>query len=162
MLAAQAAPDTGAWHSKVRRLRDYWQSIHPPGGGLPGRQHLDPLDIADLLPLVWMVDVQPEPLRFRYRLLGTLHVAAMGRDYTGRWLDEAHENFLTHAAYPHYVSVVRDKVPSYRKGKPGFHVDPELYEMERVLLPMARNGADVDLILAITVYFLRSRQEAFR
>src|SRR5277367_4446374 len=56
---------------RLRRLHDYWRSAHPTGGGLPGRQHLDPCDIAPLLRWIWMMDVHRDPLRFRYRLLGT-------------------------------------------------------------------------------------------
>ncbi|MGD1876654.1 MAG: hypothetical protein ACFB13_04040 [Kiloniellaceae bacterium] len=53
---------------KIKALFDYWQSIHPaarPGGSgdeasLPGRQHLDPIDIPELLPNIWMIDVTHE------------------------------------------------------------------------------------------------------
>ncbi|MBV8651896.1 MAG: PAS domain-containing protein [Alphaproteobacteria bacterium] len=148
--------DTARWHTKVRQLYDYWKRLHPADGVLPGRQHFDPLDIAELMPLVWMVDIirdQPAP-RFRYRLLGTRHVRAMTRDDTGRWMDEAHDDFRNSAVYPHYLDVARGEV-SWRRGRPGFHVDPNYYEIERVMLPMARNPAVVDMILAITVYFDR-------
>ena len=42
--------DTARWHPRVARLYRYWLSIHPPGGGLPGRQHFDPVDVPELLP----------------------------------------------------------------------------------------------------------------
>jgi hypothetical protein len=148
--------DLARWHPKVRQLHDYWKRIHPAAGVLPGRQHFDPLDIAELMPLVWMVDVVREggTLRFRYRLLGTRHVRAMSRDFTGWWMDEAHAGFLDSAVYPHYLDVARGEV-SWRRGQPGFHVDPSYYEIERVMLPLARDPAIVDMILAITVYFDR-------
>jgi hypothetical protein len=49
---------------------------------------------------------------------------------------------------------------SWRRGRPGFHVHADYYEMERVMLPLARDGATVDMILAITVYFDRSGNQA--
>jgi hypothetical protein len=138
----------------MRRLHDYWVRLHPTGGGLPGRQHFDPLDIVDLMPLVWMVDVVrgDDGIRFRYRLLGTRHVRAMERDYTGWWMDEAHDAFLSSSIYEHYLLVAGGAV-NWRRGRPGFHVPPEYYEMERLMLPLARDGAHVDMILAMTVYY---------
>ena len=58
-------------HPKVSALYEYWKSITPDPGRLPGRQHLDPADIPTLLPNIWLLDVLEAPLRFRYRLIGT-------------------------------------------------------------------------------------------
>jgi hypothetical protein len=58
---------------------------HPPGGGLPGRQHVDPLEIGpSLLPLLFLLEVEDPPLRFRYRLTGTHMVKGIGSDPTGQ------------------------------------------------------------------------------
>lgn len=135
--------------------------MHPAEGVLPGRQHFDPLDVALLMPLVWMLDVVRDAgaIRFRYRLLGTRHVRAMTRDYTGWWVDEAHANFIGHPYYAHYLRVCAGHA-SWRRGRPGFHVHADYYEMERVMLPLARDGATVDMILAITVYFDKSGNQA--
>ena len=81
LLPEDAAP-------KIRALYAYWQAIHPEPDRLPGRQHLDPLDIPELLANIWMADVQREPLRFRFRLVGTEIVKFTGRDSPGRWLDK--------------------------------------------------------------------------
>src|SRR6266849_5312118 len=58
---------------RIRALYDYWCGIHPTEAILPGRQHVEPLDLAEVLRWLWLVDVQREPLRFRYRLVGTGH-----------------------------------------------------------------------------------------
>ena len=52
-------PET--WHPTIRALYDYWVSVHPPGG-LPGRQHIDPIAIPRLLPHLFMVDVSRDPI----------------------------------------------------------------------------------------------------
>lgn len=78
-----------SWHKRTRDLFCYWTSVHP-AKGLPGRQHIDPLDIPDLLPGLWLLDVQHDPFRLRYRLVGTAIVQAYGRETTGQWLDESH------------------------------------------------------------------------
>ncbi len=141
-------PDCDA---RVRKLYDHWLSLHSPGAGLPGRQHFDPAAIPALLPWVWMMDVQRQPLRFKHRLVGTEHVRAMGRDFTGVWLDEAYPLFLTSPAYPQFVAAAGGQV-GYRRGPPVFHLSKDYLLMERLLLPLAQNGRDVDVILAITVY----------
>lgn len=150
----------GSWHPKLQEFYGYWRRLHPAGGGLPGRQHFDPLDIAPLMPWVWMVDIvrgAAEP-RFRYRLLGTRQVTAMNADHTGRFMDEVHPSFLRGPVYGDYLDVARGET-SWRRGAPAFHLDPELYRLERLMLPLARNGRDPDIILALTVYFRRDGTE---
>src|SRR6202140_589588 len=66
----QIPEDRSGWHPMVRRFYEYWLSVAPPGR-LPGRQHIRPEDLVPLLPQLWMADVYRDPLRFRYRLVGT-------------------------------------------------------------------------------------------
>jgi hypothetical protein len=159
-MANPSAESIASWSPQLRRLYDYWRGLHPVAG-LPGRQHFDPLDIADMMPLLWMVDIVRSgvAIRFRYRLLGTRHVRAMGRDYTGWWVDEAHDAFLTSPVYAQYLQVAEGEV-SRRRGRPVFHVHPDYYEMERLMLPLARDGENVDMALAMTLYFDRNGQLA--
>jgi hypothetical protein len=142
---------------RLRRLYDYWRSAHPRSGGLPGRQHLDPCDLAPLLRWIWMMDVHRDPLRFRYRLLGTEQVNAMGRDFTGRWLDEAHDQFLSSVSHAQYLESVERGEIGYLKGSPPYHVTKDFMQVERLLVPLARNGRDVDILLAITIYLQPAR-----
>lgn len=66
----------------LERALDYWDSKRG-GRHMPARRDIDPLEMADLLPNVVLVDVQREPLDFRYRLIGTAIVARLGHDDTG-------------------------------------------------------------------------------
>lgn len=144
---------------RLRQLYDYWRSIAPGEGLLPGRQHFDPLDIPALLPWVWLLDVHRHPLRFRYRVTGTEHRRVSGRDATGWWMDELHPDFERFASYAEFVALAERGALSYRKGQPMFRLSEEVREMERVMMPLARNGRDVDMLLAITVYHRRSGPE---
>ncbi|MFD2203981.1 PAS domain-containing protein [Kiloniella antarctica] len=139
------------WGEKTRALYEYWLSIHPSDTSLPGRQHLDPVDIPNLLPNVWLVDIFQDPIRFKFRLFGTAHVEAMKHDYTGRWIDEVYPNFLASSTYPDYMNLAENAQPSYRIGPASFHI-PDYKSIERVMLPLAHNGKSVDMILALTVY----------
>jgi hypothetical protein len=139
------------WHPKLKRLYDYWLSIHPRAG-LPGRQHLDPTAIPDLLPYLFMVDVERNPLRFKYRLVGTEYVHMMGHDLTGRYLDEVHPGFPG-PIRDQYVEIAEHGQFAYRKGRAMFEAARHDYFLvERVALPMARNGVDVDMILGAIIH----------
>lgn len=152
-MSGAVLPDDCDW--RVRRLDEYWRGAHPPGGGLPGRQHIDPTAIPELLPWLWMLDVERDPLRFRYRLVGTEQVSAMAADLTGRYLDEAHPRFLTLLTYPDYVAAAERSEVRYYRGPPVFHINKDYVLIERLLLPLATDGSEVDKLLAITVYFRR-------
>jgi PAS domain len=153
------APPLDTWHPKVRRLLGYWLNIRPLPDLLPGRQHFDPLHIVPLMPYVWMLDVVDG--RLRYRMLGTRMVDAMQRDLTGWWLDEAHPGFLTHPLAHYFEERWSSGKPTWRRGRPFIHVDPDIYEMEQVILPMARDGRIADMLLCITVFFNADGSEAF-
>ncbi|HEX7966757.1 MAG TPA: PAS domain-containing protein [Stellaceae bacterium] len=147
---ANAPPPTA--DPRLRQLYEYWLSKHPDDGSLPGRQHIDPADFVPLLPWVWLVDVQRDPLRFKYRLLGTGHVRVLGREYTGQWLDEAHPAFATAPAYRQFVAAVERREVGYRHGDTLIILQKDYRSMERLLMPLARNGKDVDMLLCVSVY----------
>jgi hypothetical protein len=151
-----SAPPLAA-DKRIRQLHEYWLALHPAPGLLPGRQHFDPADIPGLLPFVWLADVQRAPLRFRYRLLGTEHLRVFGRDYTGRWLDEAHPQFEASPGHPQYLAAVEQGLVGYRRGHTLFAptLPREYRSIERLLLPLARDGGTVDMLLAMSLYHLK-------
>jgi hypothetical protein len=59
-----------------------------PEVAVPRRSALDPSEIVELLPYVLLVDVEADPLRVRYRLVGTAIAEASRRNFTGLYLDE--------------------------------------------------------------------------
>jgi hypothetical protein len=139
------------------RLRDffaYWRAKAPPGR-LPGRQHLDPLDIPRLLRHIAMFDVvcSAGATRFRFRLMGTGVVQLMGNDYTGRWVDETMapdvyfnlEAAFTQvcAAQPHYWERL---LPFPNR---------EYVGHRRLALPLASDGVAVDMIIGCHIPVLR-------
>lgn len=145
-------PDT--CHPKVKKLVEYWRSIHP-GKGLPGRQHFDPGDVPSLLSNIWLVDVFHEPLRFRFRLLGTRIVEYAGEDNTGKWIHERWPGFDLNV----YRQVVDTKQPNWSRGPSKFRPEKDYYELERVRLPLASDGETVDMILVLTLFFDRNGKE---
>src|SRR5579863_10366728 len=77
-------------HPRFRRVADYLRSKAPPGK-LPGRQHIDPIELAELLPWIMLIDVIRQPdakLRYRIRLVGTEVVKTQGSDGTGKYVED--------------------------------------------------------------------------
>jgi hypothetical protein len=137
---------------RIVELYRYWLSIHPARGVLPGRQHFDPVMVPKLLPWIWLAEFEQNPLRFRYRLVGTEQVVALGRDATGKWLEEVHPGFAASAAYRQFVAAVERSDVGFHKGAAINHRQRNWMSVERLVLPMARNGHDVDLLLGISVF----------
>jgi hypothetical protein len=154
-IVAGAARDD-AWHPTIMALYHYWLSIHP-AAGLPGRQHVDPCAMAPLLPHVFMVDVARVPLRFKYRLVGTEYVRLIGRELTGHYLDEVHPGFHG-LVRRQYAEAAEHGRPAYRKG-PVLYANPDrqYLGMERIIVPLAHDGADVDILLGAVVYLPAAR-----
>jgi hypothetical protein len=75
------------WCPRLHQLRDYWQQARGDRP-IPQRRDIDPLKVPRLLPYLTLAEVFRDPLRFRYRLIGTQITEMAGRDATGRWLDE--------------------------------------------------------------------------
>lgn len=132
-------------------LYAYWRSIRPAADLLPGRRHFSPTDIPRLLSWIWLVDVERAPLRFKYRLVGTVHVEAAHSDPTGSWYDEVHPRFVTSTAYPQFAAAAEHAQLAFYHGPPVYVIDAKYKTIERLILPMAQNGRDVDMLLAITV-----------
>lgn len=136
---------------RVEELVSYWDGIHPDDG-LPGRQHLDPVDIPSVLANIWLIDVQREPMRFRFRLVGTRVVDFLGRDPTGHWLDEAYPSFAGSPIEKDFVACVTGGEPSWRRGSPFMEANKDYVQVERVALPLAANGSDADMLLCLSLY----------
>jgi hypothetical protein len=140
------------WHPRIAQFFTYWRAIRP-ASGLPGRKHFDPLAIYGLLPGIWLLDVQHEPFRLRYRLVGTEAVEAIGTEVTGQWMDEAHPAVSQTPGYlDRYRAVVRQKIPSWRRGTPQLWTHKKYGTLENMVAPLASDGVTVDILVALTVF----------
>jgi len=158
-MSAPGELDFTGWHPRIRLAYDFWRAAGPPGL-LPGRQHIDPLTIPrELLPNLWILDVQREPFRLKYRLVGTRIVEATGREVTGRWLDEEHPHLVADTAFQErYRKVMETGQPSLRRGVPKIWRHRDFQEIENIALPLARDGIQVDMIMVCTVLFKQGHQ----
>jgi hypothetical protein len=136
---------------KARRLFEYWQRLKR--NGQPGpRTAFDPTEVPSLLSSLLLGDIEADPFRVYFRLVGT-RVSAFSRldfsgyyldalDYKGRdsveWLDCYRH---VHANRIGVVGVNRVRWP-----------DAGPMEYEFALLPLERDGDPAGSFIAIEVY----------
>ena len=138
-------------HPKIGAAYAYWLRIHPPRG-LPGRQHFDPTDIPGLLRHIRMLDVEGQPPRFKIRVVGTQYAERLGHDTTGQYLDELFEGFEGSRFHRGLLDVIESKRPIWRRGPLQWFCREEYSSVERIHLPLARDGDTVDMVLTVSVY----------
>jgi hypothetical protein len=145
--------DRSFWHPLVRQFYEYWVGIAPPGR-LPGRQHIVPENIVPVLSRLWILDVFRDPLRFRYRLVGTDITRSLQRELTGSWLEEAQPESVDNPNLrDRYRFILETGQPTWRRGRTLWDRDPSHKMVENCLAPLATDGVTVDKIIAVSVIF---------
>jgi len=145
--------------AKIVALYEYWRRIAPGPGLLPGRQHLDPTDIPQLLPYVWLVDVAGSPPRFRCRLAGTALVSAGSPLRPGIDLEDLVAPALKGKAMSEFCFVAETRQPLWFRGKANASYDKQIFELERIHLPLAADGTTVTMLLCLTVFYETTGKE---
>jgi hypothetical protein len=91
-------------------------------------------------------------MRFRFRLIGTKITALAGRDCTGKWVDDVYDDFSNTGAYHRMWLCAADGKPIFQRGKVISNPDCGGLQAERLYLPLASDGPEVDVILVMTIY----------
>jgi hypothetical protein len=135
----------------VRMLHAWWLAHRGPHG-IPDRRDLDPAALRVLLPNLFITDIEPDPFRIRYRLVGTKAVRTIGFDITGRYLDE-----LLAAApevpWIDYYKTVHDSRAPLLGAVEVSAQSGGTFAYEFGLFPLAHGGAAVAQIAAVEDYF---------
>ena len=123
----------------------YWAGLRQRGS-LPRRSDLDPSRIKRLLPTVSLTQVVGEPREYRLRLAGTGLYGVYGGEITGKKLTDVYNS-----AAADYWRGELDQVVAERRPRAGHHSMAWRGASHMTLLwlrlPLATNGADVDVIL---------------
>ena len=138
-------------HAAHKQLFEYWRSKAQPGR-LPARKDIDPVDIADLLPRIGMLDVLRDGAgtMFRYRLLGTGITARAGRDVTGKRFDELYEGPYLERQVTLYREIAERGVPFVSNAT--FPLERDYIRYDRLVLPLASDNRVVDVIMFLLVF----------
>ena len=129
---------------KLRRLFDYWE-VKRAGNPLPARAAIDPLDFAYVLANVALVDVLRDPLRFRFRVVGTEIVNRDGTDLTGKYTDDHPLAEYRALLWQTYTGVVTSGGPAVFERER--MMDNKIRRYEVLYLPLASDGVTIDMLL---------------
>lgn len=142
-----------AAHPKVTQLIDLWWRLAPGPDLLPGRQHFDPMQVPGLLPNIWLVDVLPgSPRQFRYRLIGSRLVEAGIPGRKGDLVNDPRFSPDPASVTRLFERVADGRAPDWFRGKPFLQHSAYVDTIERVSLPFAADGRDVDLVMNLTLF----------
>ncbi len=139
----------------VRQAYTYWCG-KKRGRALPARGDIDPVEMPRVLPNISLVERETPSGRYRYRLLGSALVEALGHDPTGRYLDEIYPDFEHSESKRYRDQVFEMGKPSHRIGRPSLRFPTDFYTVERLYLPLAEDGRRVDMMLGVLVFTMDS------
>jgi hypothetical protein len=150
-MSVRITDPPAAAHPKIVEMLDYWRGLADRKGALPSRGEIDPTEIPRLLENVWLLDVVGAPPRFRFRLIGEalrrLGIGAKRGDFADEVID-AEAPPLQDLRF-----VVAEQRPVWFRGKATVPHEAEMFELERLFLPLASDGATVDVILCLSVFY---------
>lgn len=130
----------------LQRLYGDWEARRR-GRELPTRADFDPCDLGYALGYLSLIDVYQNPLRFRFRLQGTAVVDRVGRDNTGKFIDEMTDLRHSAMATEHFSEVLTTRRPVV-KARRAYVTDVRVWNCEILVLPLSNNGADVDMMIS--------------
>jgi len=154
----QSVPEFIATHPRFQQLNDYLVA-RAPEGLLPGRQHVDPTDIPNLLSVISFVDVERDGgnIQLRFRLVGTTCTEAMGRDITGEIVDDRHLTKCGKAIATQMLEIVESRQPGFGDLSVAL-AGREHVGYRRVYFPLARNGKDVDMLIGVHAFHFENNR----
>jgi len=130
----------------VRSIWDLARGTRP----MPKRGAILPEDLRGALGYVNIVEVEREPLRFRFRLIGGEVASAYGRDMTGRPVDEVEPEPYRDLLMRQFADVVAEGAPLLHEVR--FVQDWRDHWLVRLSLPLSEDGDEVTGILTASAF----------
>lgn len=122
--------------------------------GFPSRRLFDPTEISRLLSRIWILDIDPAGGDFRYRLVGTRVVQAIGFDPTGQSLGAAMAERL--AANPwlraRFDETLASGRATWRRGSARHWARMEYRHVENLMIPFVCGRDRFEQLVCISVY----------
>ena len=157
-LWVQIDPGLGFEDPRMVELLDYWRRKRG-GRTMPSRADIDPIDLKAHLGNLCLIDVEQNPLRMRYRLIGSNITQKMGRDATGRYYDEIYAGQLLEDVQASFRWIVEHRAPLRTHGQ-AFYPDKNFYRYEIINLPLADDGTTVNMVLGNLTFRLAGQPPA--
>ena len=145
--------DFDALHPRFSRVRTYLET-KTAGKRMAARDDIDPVEMPDVLAFINLIDVswsEPEPPRFKFRLLGKRQIRYAGGDFTGKRVEEALSGSSASAAIAAMRRVAIERRPFF--GRFAMPVDGrEFVTTERLMFPLSPDDETVNMLLSIHNY----------
>lgn len=147
-LDLMALPASARVDPLIQAFADYWWSKRALRDAVPDRADLDPLiEIPDLVPHIFLLDVIDGGADFRARLIGTQIVAHYGRDRTGQNISVMTSGIYRDAILSLFRDTIRARQPIYSVTN-YLHPDRDRDHLlvERLNLPLRRGGDEIAML----------------
>ena len=128
----------------VERAYAYWASKRA-SDRLPSRADLRPEEIPLLLPYVFLVDVEWQPLAFRFRLVGTEITRLAQREYTGVRVNAEEYGPCWKIVFSTYSRVVYSARPEVAIWSAPWN-DRDFLTYERLIAPLCSAGGEIGML----------------
>jgi hypothetical protein len=116
------------------------------GRKMPSRADFDPLEMKEWLPGIILVDVEHNPRKLTYRLVGSRSVALRQSDVTGRTVEEGYHGPTLGEVLENYRLVVDEQLLVYdhdgTNSRSGL-----MRDSETLMLPLSSDGVTVDKVI---------------
>ncbi|HYB08207.1 MAG TPA: PAS domain-containing protein [Alphaproteobacteria bacterium] len=126
----------------------YWDSLRSERP-FPSRNDISPSGMKSFLRHVMLIDVSYDPLDFVYRVFGTAIAAAHKEDYTGRSARELEPKAFSDLIWQQYCEALECRAPILHSVL--FVTADHCSKYHRLILPLSRDGAKIDKLLAVSV-----------
>ena len=130
----------------LRRLYAYWDERRG-AREFPGRPDIDPIDMHFALGHISLIDVLHEPMRFRYRLHGSITAARLGIDLTGKFANEIPEPGWRGFVEDNFRTVVATRRPLARSAD-----RDRMWSFDSIILPLGLADGVINMLLLCVEY----------
>lgn len=131
--------------ASIASIQDLWDARRG-SRPMPARDDFPVEDLRPWLGHVSLVDVQPSPRRFRWRLIGSGIAERLGRDATGRWFDELYAGDILDGYVRAYSRAVDRRQPVCHHGDLEF-VGKDFQHFRSIHLPLSDDGETVNMLM---------------
>jgi hypothetical protein len=143
----------------IRLVNEYWTRLRG-SRRFPAKREIDPADIKHVLPYIMISEIHRDPLRVRYRLVGTEVAHYVGEDFTGKWLHETNWGDYRDSVGEKYLRMFETRGPVFGIDYFVQRTDRQRKPYEWAIFPLAEDGETVDYCLLVEDYRPLNRFEA--
>lgn len=135
---------------RISRFYDYWNGLRQTGS-IPAQDSIDPVDLAPLLPFLWVVRWDEEARDFVYRLAGESILRNIRQSIRHKPLGAIYE--------PDVADALRRRLQQVCSGPYAYYGHGQIYGEigrygigERLILPLVDEKGRPRLVIGCTVY----------